>query len=172
MKKSSFPENKRVTRIKKIMELENIDQQDLAAAIDMFPQNFSRFMVSGNVSEKTCRKINEVYPQYPLEWILGYVDYITPEAQYHDYQLRADIVSKGIMGMIDKTLKPQGKTILFRHRQIDEPHANTRMQYDCYYVIVDADGNELKRLTAEEMIRFEMQIQEYCDFMTERHLLK
>lgn len=84
MEKSSFPENKRVTRIKKILELEHITQKELADKLinprtgnSMEPQNFSRIMISGKVSENTCEKIVAVYPQYRLEWLLGYDDYMT-----------------------------------------------------------------------------------------------
>ena len=90
MEKSSFQGNKRVSRIKKILEEQNLTQKDLADALDMEPQNFSRFMVSGKVSEKTCRKIVALYPEYRLSWLLGIDDYMTESDHFDGLMQRLD----------------------------------------------------------------------------------
>lgn len=179
MEKSSFPENKRVTRIKKILELENISQKDLADRLidprtgnSMEPQNFSRIMISGKVTEKTCKKIVAVYPKYRLEWLLGYDDSMTFEDWIDDTQRLKDKAADGMWAIIEKSLQKQGKSLRFVHRANEHVDSSQRLKADCYYSIVDQDENEVKRLTAVEMVKFEMQIQEYCDFITERHLLK
>ena len=170
MEKSSNAENKRVTRIKKILENEQIKQKDLADALDMEPQNFSRFMISGKVSEKTCRKIVALYPKYRIEWLLGYDDFMTLEDLIDGTQRLKDLAADGMWAIIEKSLIKQGKSLRFVHRKGQHVDSSQRLKADCYYSIVDRDGNELKRLTALEMVKFEMQIQEYCDFLTERKL--
>lgn len=172
MEKSSFPENKRVDRIKIIMERENLKQKDLAESLNMEPQNFSRIMISGKVTEKTCRKIVTLYPEYRLEWLMGYDDSMTTDDLIDAIHNRQDVVAQGVWGMIEKSLSKQGKSLKFVHRQDQHVHAYQRAHADCYYTIVDQDGAVLKTLTAVELIQFEKQLQEYCDFLTDRHLLK
>ena len=105
MKKSSNSENKRVTRIKKILELEKIKQINLADALEIEPQNFSRFMVSGKVSEKTCRKIVAIYPKYRIEWLLGYDDYMTIDDVKAAYQKQLLAMNRATATIIDDAIK-------------------------------------------------------------------
>ena len=88
MEKSSKAEEKRVSRIKELMKREGIKQVDLADSLEMEPQNFSRILRSGKVTEKTCKKIVSLYPEYRLQWLLGYDDCMTLE------DLKRDISSK------------------------------------------------------------------------------
>lgn len=165
MEKSSFPENKRVARIRIIMDREHLKQKDLADALNMEPQNFSRIMISGKVSEKTCRKIIELYPEYRLEWLMGYDDSPTftdwIEAKHH----MSDVIADGIWGMIEKSLSKQGKSLRFVHRQGEHIRAYQRARADCHYTIVDQAGTVLKTLTAADLIQLEKQLQDHCDFL-------
>ena len=88
MEKSSISENKRVSAIKTLLDSEGLTQEELAGMIyvkskktkelvPMEPQNLSRCLTSGNVSEKMCRRIAELFPGYRIEYILGYDDYPT-----------------------------------------------------------------------------------------------
>ena len=79
IEKSSFSENVRVSRIKELLKDKGLKQKDLADVLDIEPQNLSRCLTSGKVSEKTCLKIIEAFPEYRLEWLLGYNDYKTEE---------------------------------------------------------------------------------------------
>lgn len=105
MEKSSNAENKRVTRIKKILENEQIKQKDLADALDMEPQNFSRFMISGKVSEKTCRKIVALYPKYRIEWLLGYDDYPTIDDIKAAYQEQFHAMNRATATILDNAVR-------------------------------------------------------------------
>ena len=105
MEKSSIQENKRVLRIKKILEDQNLTQKDLADALNMEPQNFSRFMVSGKVSEKTCRKIIALYPEYRIEWLLGYDDFMTLEEYKNTFIQRKDAVNAAVITILDAAVR-------------------------------------------------------------------
>ncbi len=180
MEKSSNPESKRVTRIKIILEREHITQKDLADRLvdphdpkkSMEPQNLSRMMKTGKITEKTCQRIIAAFPEYRLDWLMGFDDYMTFEDWIDSTHHQQDVVAQGIWGMIEKSLSKQGKSLRFVHRQDQHVHAYQRAHADCYYTIVDQDGAVLKTLTAVELIQFEKQLQEYCDFLTDRHLLK
>ena len=93
MEKSSQVESIRAERIKTILKIEDLTQVDLADALQMEPQNVSRFLRSGKVSEKTCRKINALYPQYRLQWLLGLDDDMNFTEMVHNYADRAEAVN-------------------------------------------------------------------------------
>ncbi len=170
MNKSSFSQYTRSRHIKILLEHEGIDQQDLAYSIGMLPQNFSRCMVSGNISEKTCKKIAERYPGYRIEWLLGYDDYMTDYEWAEKIQDMKDRVADSMWAIIENSLRKQGKSLRFVHRTGQHVDSSERLRADCYYSITDRDGNELKRLTALEIVQFEQKIQEYCDFLAGKYL--
>jgi len=72
--KSSKQETARLSNIKKLLKLEDITQKDLAYAIDREPQNLNRDIVHDKISDKTCIKIAEAFPEYNHLWLLGYSD--------------------------------------------------------------------------------------------------
>lgn len=170
MEKSSFSENLRVSRIRTLLDREGLKQKDLADALDIEPQNLSRCMVSGKISEKMCRKIVECFPEYRIEWLLGDDDSMTDIEWADNIQHMKDLVADSMWGIIEKSLNKEGKSLKFVHRSGQHVDSTERLRADCYYSIVDREGNELKRLTALEMVQFEEKIQEYCDFMTGKYL--
>lgn len=170
MEKSSFSENLRVSRIRTLLDREGLKQKDLADALDIEPQNLSRCMVSGKISEKMCRKIVECFPEYRIEWLLGDDDSMTYIEWADNIQHMKDLVADSMWGIIEKSLNKEGKSLKFVHRSGQHVDSSERLRADCYYSIVDREGNELKRLTALEMVEFEQKIQEYCDFMTGKYL--
>ena len=170
MEKSSFSGSKRASRIRELLQREGLKQKDLADRIDTEPQNLSRCLRSGNVSEKMCRKIAACFPAYRIEWLLGYDDYMTHYEWADGVQLMKDLAADSMWGIIETSLQKQGRSLKFVHRAGQHVDSSERLKADCYYSIVDHDGKELKRLTALEMVQFEQKIQEYCDFMVGKYL--
>ena len=171
MEKSSNADNKRVQAIKRLMQREGLKQIDLADALNMEPQNFSRIMKTGKVSEKTCQKIHDLYPEYRIEWLLGFSNEPTENDVISNYFRMKNLVADGMWAIIEKSLNKQGKSLRFNHRQNQHVDATQRLHADCYYTIVDSKiEEELKRLTALQMVEFEEKIQEYTDFLTERYM--
>lgn len=82
MDKSSSIENKRVSAIKTVLEREGLKQKDLAEMIGIEPQNLSRCMVSGKISDKMCLKIARCFPGYLKDWFLGYEDAMTTAEKF------------------------------------------------------------------------------------------
>lgn len=170
MEKSSISENKRVSAIKTILKREKLKQKDLADLLDIEPQNLSRCMITGKISEKMCRKIADIFPEYRIEWLLGDDDFMTDIEWADNIQHMKDLVANSMWGIIEKSLNKEGKSLKFIHRTGQHVDSSERVRADCYYSVVDNKGNELKRLTALEMIDFEDKIQEYCDFLTRKYL--
>lgn len=93
MEKSSSLGNIRASRIKELIKREGITQEALALKLPvtsrkgqdpttmMDPQNLSRCLTSGKVSEKLCRKINKAYPEYRIGWLLGYEEHATQKEE-------------------------------------------------------------------------------------------
>jgi len=182
MDKSSSSENIRVSRIKTLLKEKNITQEELAGMIPvpsrngkdpsstMEPQNLSRCLTSGKISEKLCRKIHEAFPEIRIAWLLGDDEYMTEYDWADSVQDMKNRVADSMWGIIENSLRKEGKSLKFVHRTGQHVDSSQRLRADCYYSIVDRSGKELKRLTALEMVQFEEKIQEYCDFMTGKYL--
>lgn len=162
---------KRAENVKKLIEAEKITQTELADRIHMTQQNISRIVqMKQPLTEETARLIIEAFPEYRIEWLLGYDDSMTHYEWADNVQLMKDLVADSMWGIIEKSLNKEGKSLKFVHRSGQHVDSSERLRADCYYSVVDRDGNELKRLTALEMVQFEEKIQEYCDFMTGKYL--
>ena len=162
---------KRAENVKKLIEAEKITQTELADRIHMTQQNISRIVqMKQPLTEETARLIIEAFPEYRIEWLLGYDDSMTHYEWADNVQLMKDLVADSMWGIIEKSLNKEGKSLKFVHRSGQHVDSTERLRADCYYSVVDREGNELKRLTALEMVEFEQKIQEYCDFMTGKYL--
>lgn len=161
----------RAERVKKLIEREKISQTDFASKIFQTQQNVSRILnLKTALTEETARDIISAFPEYRIEWLLGYDNSMTDYEWADNIQNMKDLVADSMWGIIEKSLNKEGKSLKFVHRAGQHVDSSQRLRADCYYSIVDRDGNELKRLTALEMVQFEEKIQEYCDFMTGKYL--
>lgn len=161
----------RAERVKKLIEREKISQVDFASRIFQTQQNVSRILnLKTALTEETARDIVTAFPEYRIEWLLGYDDSMTYYEWADNVQNMKDLVADSMWGIIEKSLNKEGKSLKFVHRTGQHVDSSERLRADCYYSIVDREGNELKRLTALEMVRFEEKIQDYCDFMTGKYL--
>lgn len=170
MEKSSKINELRVSRIKELIEREGIKQVDLADAIDVEPQNLSRCLRSGKVSEKTCRKIQEHYPDYRIEWLLGYDSAPTWYEWADNIQFRNDKCADGMWAIFERSLNKKGLSLKFHHKAGVHLDSTQRLHGDCFYTVEDHEGTEVKRLTALQMVELEQKIQEYTDFVCEKYL--
>ena len=162
---------KRAENVKKLIETEKITQTELADRIHMTQQNISRVVqMKQPLTEETARLIIEAFPEYRIEWLLGYDDSMTHYEWADNVQLMKDLVADSMWGIIEKSLNKEGKSLKFVHRTGQHVDSSERLRADCYYSIVDREGNELKRLTALEMVKFEQKIQEYVDFLSGKYL--
>lgn len=167
---------KRADNVKKLIENEKkirgkFTQTEFAEAIHQTQQNVSRILnLQTALTEETARDIVTAFPGYRIEWLLGYDDAMTDIEWADNVQNMKDLVADSMWGIIEKSLNKDGKSLKFVHRSGQHVDSSKRLRADCYYSIVDREGNELKRLTALEMVQFEEKIQEYCDFLTAKYL--
>lgn len=162
---------KRIENIEKLMKWNGYqNRKDFAHDVDILPQNFSRDMNSYKISEKTCRKIIAVFPDYRIEWLLGYDDIPTHYDWADSIQEKKDSTAQCCWGIFEHSLQKKGQSLKFIHRTNQHLDSTERLHSDCYYSVVDNEGNEIKRLTAIEMVELEQKLQEYSDFLTDRYL--
>jgi hypothetical protein len=102
MEKKSSIQEKRLKNIFTVMNNENISQKELAHDIDMLPQNFNRALKK--ISDKLCIKINEAYPQYRLDWIMGKDDYMTEEEYVKHISKESDIINNSYIIVLESAL--------------------------------------------------------------------
>lgn len=121
MEKSSLSESKRASRIKTLLKRENqkekdrakvtgekplkINQAYLADLLDRDPQNLSRDLVSGKISEKTCRKIGELFPEYNVMWLLGDSDFMLITDLEKDLIQRSDETNNACLQILDSAYR-------------------------------------------------------------------
>lgn len=161
----------RAERVKTLIDREKITQKELADRIFQTQQNVSRIIQKRQpLTEETARQIITAFPGYRLEWLLGFDDCMTFEDMADQNQLRRDRTADGLWVIFDNSLQKQGKSLRFVHRSGEHVDSISRLRKDCYYSIVDREGNEIKRLTPKEMIELEQKMQEYCDFLTMKYL--
>ena len=185
MEKSSTVEYKRVSAIKELLKRERLTQQELAGRINvakkghpfkpMEAQNLSRALTQNRVSDKLARKIWELFSdKYRIEWLLGYDDIPTLSEWADNVGVEEAITSAGILGAFNTALKKKDKRIEFIHRNSENNDSSQGLQkllqMDCYFSVQDKYGNELKRLSAKEMVELEQKVQEFCDFIADRYL--
>lgn len=162
----------RAERVKELIEREGISQIDFGRRIHQTQQNVSRIInLKTALTEETALDIVAAFPEYRIEWLLGYDDARTDYERADNIQLMKDLVADSMWGVIEKSLNKKGKSLKFVHRSGQHVDSTERLHADCYYSVVDRKtGKELKRLTALEMVQFEQKLQEYCDFISEKYL--
>lgn len=185
MEKSSKEKNRynysRVDRIEEIMRDLGYErgskrkdvksQKDFARDIGMEPQNFSRDMASGKISENFCKKIVEAFPEYRLDWIMGYGDCKTWDDYCDRRSNENNDILYGIWGAFERSLNTRDKTIRFNHSPGQNIRLTERRSYPgCYYSIQDLEGNEIKQLSVDDMISLEKKVLEYCDLLALKYL--
>lgn len=173
-KKSDYvsPEmQKRVSRIEELMKIEGYKyRQDFADAIGMEPQNLSRCLKSGKITEKTCKKIIAAFPDWRIEYLMGYDDIRTHYEWADSIQDKKDTAAQCCWGIFENSLQKKGQSLKFVHRKSQHVDSSERLHADCYYSIVDSDGAEVKRLSALDMVKLEQKLLEYSDFLTGKYL--
>lgn len=162
---------KRAENLKKLIGWQEISQKELGKKINYTQQSVSKIInMKTPLTEETAKEIIKVFPQYRLEWLLGYDEYPTDYDWADGVQNWKDEVADCMWGVIENSLKKQGKSLRFVHRSGEHVDSSYRLRADCYYNVVDCEGNILKKLSAREMVEFEQKIQEYCDFLTGKYM--
>lgn len=161
-------------RLKSVLERYGLKQVDLTRS-----GHHTESQVSGwiNGSErnplseaKATELINEFFPEVRLSYLMGDSEYMT-DYDWADvtYNMK-NIVADSMWAIIENSLRKQNKHLHFHHRQGQHLDSVQRIKSDCYYTIDNEKGETLKKLSPREMVEFEEKIQEYCDFLTEKHL--
>lgn len=108
----------------------------------------------------------ELLPEVSKSYLLGDCEYMTENERICASFDFKNAVADSMWGVIEKSLKKQGKSLKFIHHIGEHIDATERLHSDCWYEVVDKDGKLLKKMTALEMVQFEEKIQEYVDFLT------
>lgn len=103
-KKSSFSEEKRVFAIKELLKDKKMKQCKLAEMLGIEPQNLSRCLCSGKVSEKMCQKISDLFPEYNVMWLLGYSEDKLKEDLRKKYVDMRQATSDALIRVLDSAL--------------------------------------------------------------------
>jgi transcriptional regulator with XRE-family HTH domain len=165
VKNKSFSESLRVSRLKELLKNEKLKQKDLADILDMEPQNVSRFIRLGKVSEKTCNKIIKAFPSYNLKWLLGYQDEPMKELSESEkleiFFKESNSISNALGILIKHSLAK--KSLKIDELSLTEDEI-------IYRIIDDKTKITLKEISARDMIKFQHALEDYLN-LTVNHLL-
>lgn len=162
----------RAERLKIIIERENMTQTAFSKSVN-YSQQLISHIINKQVAltEGTAKDIISHYPEYRLQWLMGYDDFMTQKDLEDNYNFVNDEILQGMWGLFEKCLIAKGKTMKFNHPSDLSVNLSERDLYGCYYSIQDQKGNELKRLSPQEMKDLEQKLLEYCDLLTMKLLV-
>lgn len=169
---------KRALRVKEIIEREkaknkHFTQAHFADEIAISPVTLTRIINKKSpLTERVAKDIIEKFPEYRLEWLLGYDNVMTDSDWLTSIQDQRDTTAQCIWGIIEASLNKKGLSLKFYHRQGQHLNSTERFHSDCYYGVVDNSGKERKKITPLEMREIEQKIEEYADFISEKYLVK
>lgn len=96
----------RAERIKTLISREKITQQEFADRIFQSQQNVSRIInLKTALTEETAHAIVTAFPEYRIEWLLGYDNTITVTELKRKYVKRIDDVNKAAMTILDASVR-------------------------------------------------------------------
>lgn len=101
----------RAERVKKLIENEKkirgkFTQTEFAKAISQTQQNVSRILnLQTALTEETAQDIVSKYPEYRIEWLLGYDDFMTKEDFERDYIKRSHNTDNASIQILESALR-------------------------------------------------------------------
>ena len=161
----------RCKRLKEIIEREGVKQNQLSEETGISQQSISA-MVQGkaNVTETTAEIIVKRFPEYSIEWLLGFSDYKNNAEKFRavisQAQHEGDLLLTGLSAFAQ--LANYQIDVTSPMKEIDTVEAALKMIGGGY--TISHDGVSIK-LSLEEMNAFENEV---CDFveLQLKHLFK
>ena len=161
----------RCKRLKEIIEREVVKQNQLSEETGISQQSISA-MVQGkaNVTETTAEIIVKRFPEYSIEWLLGFSDYKNNAEKFRavisQAQHEGDLLLTGLSAFAQ--LANYQIDVTSPMKEIDTVEAALKMIVGGY--TISHDGVSIK-LSLEEMNAFENEV---CDFveLQLKHLFK
>ena len=96
----------RAERVKTIIDREDINQQKLAELIFQTQQNISRIIQKRQpLTEETAQAIIRAFPEYRIQWLLGYDDIMLKEEYKQAFIDRMDAANNAVMTLIDASVR-------------------------------------------------------------------
>lgn len=170
----------RAERVKTLIEREKhlhdpkFSQVKLADKIHMTQQNISRIVqMKQPLTEETARLIIEAFPDYRIEWLLGYDNDMTENEKYLNKLDKAKSRSELLHDAIHSFLQLSGFDIkdtyhFSLHGDVDENEAYNRIM-DAGYII-SRDGKSVS-MSLEDFTNFAKEINDYVAFRL-NHIMK
>lgn len=161
---------KRAERLKELIKAEGITQTQFAGSVGMSQQNISRIITKKHaLTEETARTIIDHYPKYPLEWLLGYEDYMTVAdklvAELSQAQEESDFMTFALIGLA----RLSGFTVDPAEQQSDNSPQSV-INAIKKSVTFSRDGRSVS-LSLAELNDFENELCDYVE-MRLKHMIK
>lgn len=159
----------RAERLKKIIDREGISQIDFAKRISQTQQNVSRIInLKSALTEETARTIVSVFPEYRIEWLLGYDNSMTVYDQLSDAIQTAEEESALLHNGFISFAKLSGFKIDFSPIEEAETLEETFHNMN-NYCTVSRDGKSVT-FSLSELNAFENELSDYIEFRLLREM--
>lgn len=160
----------RAERVKKLIEREGISQIDFANRIFQTQQNVSRIInLKTALTEETARDIVTAFPEYRIEWLLGYDDAMTTAEQFSNaiqtMNEEGELLHRGFMSFAKLSGFNVDVAPIAGNKTLEETFQN--MKEHC---TITRDGKSVT-LSLSELNAFENELCDYIEFRL-LHMMK
>lgn len=157
----------RTERVKTLLNHAGITQKDLADRIFMTQQNISRIVQKKQpLTEETARLIIQSFPEYRIEWLLGYDDIMLKKdlipTKYNKLRTEKDTLEKSILSLI--------RLSDFQIDLKSIENAEDLHNFLKKYCTITRDGKSIT-FSVEDLNAFENEICDYIEFRL-LHMMK
>ena len=157
----------RAERVKELIKRENITQIQLADRIYQSQQNISRIVQNRQpLTEETARLIVQAFPEYRIEWLLGYDEIMMKKdvipTKYEKLRTEKDTLEKAVLSLI--------RLSDFDIKLKSLENAEDLHNFLKKYCTITRDGKSIT-FSVEELNSFENEICDYIEFRL-LHMMK
>lgn len=160
----------RAERVKKLIEREKISQVDFASRIFQTQQNVSRILnLKTALTEETARLIIEAFPEYRIEWLLGYDDSMTNAEKFLNTIQKANeeglLLHKGFFSFAQLSGFKINVAPIAGSETLENAFQNIKE-----YCTISRDGKSIT-FSVSELNAFENELCDYIEFRL-LHMMK
>lgn len=160
----------RAERVKKIIEREGISQIDFANRIFQSQQNVSRIInLKTALTEETALDIVSAFPDYRIEWLLGYDDSMTNAEKFLNTVQKANeeglLLHKGFFSFAHLSGFKINVAPIDESKTIEKALQNIKE-----YCTISRDGKSIT-FSVSELNAFENELCDYIEFRL-LHMMK
>ena len=157
-------------RVKIIREAANLSQKEFGDLIGLTQQSINRIeKLKQPLEEPNAKRIIEVFPEYRLEWLLAYDNFMNVAAKRHDTESHKWKRADCLLGIINNEFMRNGYRL--KMCVVGESFDGYRpTDKDGYYVIENKSNKTVRILSCNDYFRLEEEIELMVGYLIDKTL--